>query len=100
MAELMHDHFYGRLPKQLKAVVAYLKASPQEKTYSDYLQAMGEAKKEDSMEPSQSHTTDNTAKHKLTSFFPLQRLKGTQSAVKTATVHLAHVEEEGECQEG
>ena len=35
----------GRLPKCLKAMVAYLKASPQEKTYSNYLQAMREAKR-------------------------------------------------------
>ena len=55
---------------------------------------MREAKKEDSMEPSQSHTIDNTAKPKSTSFFPLQKLKGTQTAVKMATVHLAHVEAE------
>ena len=52
VAELKHDCFYGRLPKHLKAMVTYLKASPQEKTYSDYLQAMREAKKEDFMEPS------------------------------------------------
>ena len=37
MAELKYDCFYGGLPKRLKAMVAYLKASPQEKTYSDYL---------------------------------------------------------------
>ena len=75
-------------------MVAYLKASPQEKTYSDYLQTIREAKKEDSIEPSQNHTIDNTGKSKLTSFLPLQKLKGTQPAVRTATVHLAHVEEE------
>ena len=50
MAELKCDCFYGRLPKCLKAMVAYLKASPQEKTYSDYLWAAREAEKEDSME--------------------------------------------------
>ena len=33
-------------------------------------------------------------KPRLTSFFPLQKLKGTQPAVKMATVCLAHVEEE------
>ena len=60
VAELKCDHFYGRLPKWLKDMVAYLKASPQEKTYSDYLQATREAEKEDSMELSQSQTTDNT----------------------------------------
>ena len=46
------------------------------------------------MEPSQSQTADNTAKPKLTSFFPLQKLKGTQPAVKMPTVCLAHLEEE------
>ena len=39
MAELKHDHFYGRLPKCLKAMVAYLKASLQKKIYSNYLWA-------------------------------------------------------------
>ena len=76
VAKLKHDHCYGGLPKRLKAMVAYLKASPQEKMYSDYLWAMRKAKKEDSMQPSQSHNLDNTAKPKLTRFFPLQKLKG------------------------
>ena len=71
-------------------MVAYLKASPQEKTYSTYLQAVREAKKEDSMEPSKSQT----AKPKVTSFFPLQKLKGTQPLVRTPAVCLAHLEEE------
>ena len=53
-----------------------------------------EAKKEDSMEPSQSQTADNTAKPKATSFFPLQKLKGTQPVVKMPTVCLVHLEEE------
>ena len=48
--ELKRDCFYGRLPKQLKAIVAYLKVSPQVRTYSDYLRAAREAEKEDSME--------------------------------------------------
>ena len=30
----------------------------------------------------------------MTSFFPLQKLKGTQPAPKTPAVHLAHLEEE------
>ena len=54
VAKLKHDCFYGRLPKCLKAIVAYLKASPQEKSYSNYLQAVRDAEKEDSMELSQS----------------------------------------------
>ena len=97
VAELKCNHFYGGLPKHLKAVVAYLKASPQEKTYSDYLWATREAEKEDSMELSQSpqsQATDNTAKSKVTSFFPLCKLKGTQPALKTPAVHLVYLEEE------
>ena len=35
VAKLKRDHFYGRPPKQLKAMVAYLKAGPQVRTYSD-----------------------------------------------------------------
>ena len=70
VAELRHNHFYGRLPKHLKAMVAYLKASSQEKTYSNYVWAVREAKKEGSMEPSPSHTINNTAKPKSSSFFP------------------------------
>ena len=48
--ELKRDHFYGRLPKQLKVMVAYLKADPQVRTYSDYLRATREARKEDLIE--------------------------------------------------
>ena len=81
-------------PNVLKAMVAYLKASLQEKTYSDYLQATREAEKEDSMELSQSQATDNSAKPRATSFFPLQKLKGIQPAVKTLAMHLASLEEE------
>ena len=45
------------------------------------------------MEPSHSQTTDNTTKPRVTSFFPLQKLKGTQPA-KVPAVWLAHLEEE------
>ena len=45
VAELKRDHFYGGLPKQLKAMVAYFKAGPQVKTYLDYLRATREAKR-------------------------------------------------------
>ena len=75
MAELKHDHFSDRLPKCLQAMVAYLKASPQEKTYSDYLQTMREAKKEDSMEPSWSHTINNTGQTQVNQFLPLAEVK-------------------------
>ena len=78
-------------------MVAYLKASPQEKTYSNYLQAAREAEKEDSMEMSQNPqnpATDTTAKTRATSFFPMQKLKGTQLVPKTAAVCLVYLEEE------
>ena len=73
-------------PNVLKPWWAYLKASPQEKSYSNHLQAAREAEKEDSMELCQSphnQTIDNTAKPRMTSFFPLWKLKGTQPALKT-----------------
>ena len=89
VAKLKHDCFYGELPKWLKA-----KASPQEKTYSNYLWAVREAEKEDSSEPSQSQTATNTAKPKVTSFFPLWKLKGTEPTGKTPAIHLAYLEEE------
>ena len=49
VAELKRDHFYGGLPKRLKMMVAYLKAGPKVRTYSDYLRAAREAEKEDSI---------------------------------------------------
>ena len=50
VAKLECNPFYGRLPKHLKAMVAYCKANPQEKTYSKFLWATREAGKGDSME--------------------------------------------------
>ena len=50
VVEMKRDCFYGGLPKQLKAMVAYLKAGPQVRMYSDYLRAAREAEKEDSIE--------------------------------------------------
>ena len=47
VAELKKDCFYGRLPKQLKEMVAYLKVGLQVRTYSDYLKTTREAEKED-----------------------------------------------------
>ena len=78
-------------------MVAYLKASLHEKTYSDYLQAARKVEKKESMELSQnpcSQMIDKTAKPKSTSFFPLWKLKGNQLVFKMATVHLAHLKEE------
>ena len=93
IAKLKHGHFYGGLPKQLKAMVAYLKASTNEKTYSDYLWAVREAEKEEAMEPSHSQTANSTGKPKAMSFFPLWKLKGTQPA-RTPAVWVVHLEEE------
>ena len=78
-------------------MVAYLQSSLHEKTYSDYLWAAREAKKEESMELSQnpwSQAIDNTVEPKTTSFFPLWKLKGNQPVSKTAAVCLVHLEEE------
>ena len=74
-------------------MVAYLKASADEKTYSDYLCAAQEAEKEEAMEPSSSWTADSTGKPKVMSFFPLQKLKGNQPAM-TPAVWVTHLEEE------
>ena len=78
-------------------MVAYLQASPHEKTFSNYIWAAREAEKEESMELSQnpqSQAIDNTVKPKTTSFFPLQKLKGNQPVSKTAAVCLVHLDEE------
>ena len=78
-------------------MVAYLKASPHEKPYSDYLWAAREVEKEDSMELSQSpqnQVIDNTAKPKTTSVFPLWKLKANQPVPKMATMCLVHLDEE------
>ena len=76
VAELKRGHFYGRLPKWLKAVVPYLKMGLQVRTYSDYLRAAQEAKREDSME------LPWGPKPMTTSFFPLRKPKGNQSILK------------------
>ena len=69
-------------------------ASANEKTYSDYLHAAQEAEKEEMMEPSCSKTaaTATTSKPTAMSFFPLQKLKGTQPT-RTTAVWVAHLEE-------
>ena len=50
VVELKRNCFYGGLPKQLKVMVAYLKAGPQVRMYSDYLRAARQAEKEDLIE--------------------------------------------------
>ena len=99
IAELKHDHLYGGLPKWFKAMRAYLKASTNENTYSDYLLAVREAGKEEAIEPSHSQTANNTSKPKAMSFFPLQKLKGTQPT-RTPAVWVVHLEEDGANKEG
>ena len=51
MAKLKHDHFYGRLTKWLKAKVAYLKASPQEKCTLTICKPRGKPKKKTPWNP-------------------------------------------------
>ena len=97
VAELKRDCFYGRLPKRLKAMVAYLKVGPQVRTYSDYLRAARDVEKEDTIELSQSPrvpATDGPSKPRATSFFPLRKLKGNQPYMKKPAVHLIQLEEE------
>ena len=97
VSKLKRDHFYRGLPKQLKAMVAYLKVGPQVRTYLDYLRAAREAEKEDLIELSQSsrtQTTDGPFKPRTTSFFPLRKLKGSQPFPKKPTVCLVQLEEE------
>ena len=87
VAELKRDHFYGRLSKQLKVMVAYLKVGPQVRMFSDYLRAAGEAEKENSIELSKSsriQAADCPSKPRTTSFFPLRKLKGNQPLPKKA----------------
>ena len=98
MAELKRDRFYGRLPKRLKVMVAYLKAGPQVRTYSDYFRASREAEKEDTIELSWSPrapATDGSSKSRATSFFPLRKLKGNQPFMKKPAMCLTQLEEEG-----
>ena len=97
VAELKRDYSYGGLPKQLKVMVAYLKAGLQVRTYSDYLRATREAEKEDSIELSRGsrfQTADGSSKPRTTSFFPLRKLKGNQPPSKKPIVCLAQLVEE------
>ena len=78
-------------------MVAYLKAGPQVRTYSDYLRAAREAEKEDLIELSRSskgQLTDGPSKPRTTSFFPLRKLKGSQPFPKKPALRLAQLDEE------
>ena len=70
-------------------MVAYLKVGPQVRTYSDYLRAIREAEKEDSIELSRSSSgqpIDGPSKPRTTSFFPLRKLKSSQPFPKKPAV--------------
>ena len=78
-------------------MVAYLKAGPQVRMYSDYLRAAREVEKEGSIELSQSsriQTADGPSKPQTTSSFPLRKLKGNQPLSKKPAIWLAQLEEE------
>ena len=77
-------------------MVVYLKVGPLVRTYSNYLRAIYEDKKEDSVELPQgprAQTTNNPPKPRTTNFFPLRKLKVNQPLLKH-DVCLAHLEEE------
>ena len=77
--------------------MAYLKAGPQVRIYSDYLRAAREAEKEDLIELSQSsriQTADSPSKPRTTGFFPLRKLKGNQPFPKKPAIWLVQLEEE------
>ena len=78
-------------------MVAYLKAGPQVRMYSDYLRATRKAEKEDSIElpwSSRIQTADSPSKSRTTSFFPLRKLKGNQPFSKKPTIWLVQLKEE------
>ena len=80
-------------------MVAYLKAGPQVRTYSNYLRATREAEKEDSIELSQSsriQAVDGLSKPRTTSFFPVRKLKGNQPFSKKPAIRLAQLEEDAD----
>ena len=87
VAELKRDCFYGGLPKQLKAMVAYLKVGLQVRTNSDCLRATQETEKKNSIELPQgprTQTVDGPPKPRTTGFFPLRKIKANQLLLKKA----------------
>ena len=96
VVELKRDCFYGRLPKQLKVMVAYLKGSAGE----DILrlpkghQGGWEGRFYRVAPGPQNPNCQWLPKPRTTSFFPLRKLKDNQPLLKKPAVHLAHLEEE------
>ena len=77
--------------------MAYLKAGPQVRTYSNYLRATRAAEKEDSIKLSWNprvQASDGLSKPRPTSFFPLRKLKGSQPFPKKPAIWLVQLEEE------
>ena len=74
-------------------MVAYLKASINEKMYFDYLQTVWEAEKEEVLEPSHNPPTASANKLWVITFFPLQKFKGSQTDM-TPSTWVEHLEEE------
>ena len=81
------------LPKWFKVMVAYLKASGNEKTYLDYVWVAWEAEKKEVMEPSCNLPMVSANKPQVMNFFPLWKLKGSQPTT-TPSAQVAHLEEE------
>ena len=78
-------------------MVAYLKAGPHVRTYSDYFRAAREAEKEDSIKlprSSRIQMADGPSKPRTTSFFPLRKLKCSQPFPKKPTIWVVELEEE------
>ena len=73
-------------------MVANLKASSNEKTYSDYLH-VAQAEKEEVMEPSHNQPAASINKPQMMTFFPLWKLKGSQPA-ETPSAWVVHLEKE------
>ena len=86
VVELKRDCLYGRLPKQLKVIVAYLKVGLQVRTYSDYLRATREAEKEDLIKVPQSSRTqaaDGPPNQGLLASSPWENLRVTSHFQKS-----------------
>ena len=73
-------------------MVAYLKASVNEKMYSEHLQVAREAKKEEAVESSNILATVSTSKPYVTSFFPQWKLKSSKPPM-ALSMEVAHLEE-------
>ena len=97
MAELKRDHFYGRLPKQLKSDGSLAEGGP---TGENILRLPkgppGRLRRKIwlSCPKLQNQNCWWPPKPRTTSFFPLRKLKGNQPLPKKPAVPLAHLEEE------